>query len=147
MQILHPGVNLLPGANCTRVQIVHMNTALEQSAIIVVISHLNTMKHFVAVESRYSYQLNRTKLCLGVNLTLFLKSVEIPLLSKRFVLMFLVFKEHTRGLLYTHILLLFVLMYTSRYPSKTECFWLLTLKTWMTLGNLFMSLCATQSQQ
>ena len=28
---LHPGVNLLPGAICTRVQIVHMNTALDFS--------------------------------------------------------------------------------------------------------------------
>ena len=27
-------------------------------------------------------------------------------------------------------------MYTSRHPSKTECFWLLPFKTWMTLGNV-----------
>ena len=77
---------------------------LEQSVIIVVISHLNTLKHFVAVELRYSNQLNCTKLCLDVILTLFLKSDEIPLLSQRLVLMFLVSKEHTRGLWYPHIL-------------------------------------------
>ena len=108
----------------------------EQSAITVVISHLNTLKHFVAVELRYSNQLNRIKICLDV---IFLKSAEIPLLSKRLVLMFLVSKEHTRGLWYPHILKLFVLMHTSRHPSKTECFWLLPLNTWMTLGNLFVS--------
>ena len=56
---------------------------LEQSAITVVISHLNTLKHFVAVELRDSNQLNRTKLCLDIILTLFFKSAEIPLLSKR----------------------------------------------------------------
>ena len=78
---------------------------LEQSAITVLISHLNTLKHFVAVELRYSNQLNHTKLCLDViSLTLFLKSAEIPLLSKRLFLMFLVSKEHTRGLWYPHIL-------------------------------------------
>ena len=77
---------------------------LEQSAITVVISHLNTLKHFVAVEFCYSNQLNRTKLCLDVTLTLFLKSAEIPLLSKRLVLLFCVSKEHTRGLWYPHIL-------------------------------------------
>ena len=77
---------------------------LEQSAITVVISHLKTLKHFVAVESSYSNQLNRTKLCLDVILTLFLKSAEIPLLSKKLVLMFLVSKEYTRGLWYPHIL-------------------------------------------
>ena len=44
---------------------------LEQSAITVMISHLNTLKHFVAVELRYSNQLNHTKLCLDVILTLF----------------------------------------------------------------------------
>ena len=53
---------------------------LEQSAITVVISQLNTLKHVVAVELRYFNQLNRTKLCLDVILTLFLKSAEIPLL-------------------------------------------------------------------
>ena len=120
---------------------------LEQSAITVVFSHLNTLKHFVAVEWRFSNQLNRTKLCLDVILTLFLKSAEIPLLSKRLVLMFLVSKEHTRGLWYPHILYLFVIMYTSRHPSKTKCFWLLPLKTWMTLKNLFVSQRATQLQQ
>ena len=77
---------------------------LEQSAITVLISHLNTLKHFVAVELRYSNSLNRTKLCLDVILTLFLKSAETPLLSKRLVLMFLVSKEHTRGLWDPHIL-------------------------------------------
>ena len=77
---------------------------LEQSAITVVISHLNTLKHFVAVELRYSNQLNRTKLCLDVILMLFLKSAEIPLLSKRTVLIFRISKEHTRGLWYPHIL-------------------------------------------
>ena len=77
---------------------------LEQSAITMVISHLNTLKHFVAVELCYSNQLKRTKPCLDTILTLFLKSVEIPLLSKRLVLMFLVSKEHTRGLWYSHIL-------------------------------------------
>ena len=66
---------------------------LEQSAITVMISHLNTLKHFVAVDMRYSNQLNRTKLCLDVILTLFVKSAEIPLLSKRLVLMFLVSKQ------------------------------------------------------
>ena len=66
---------------------------LEQSAITVVISYLNTLKHFVAVELRYSNHLNRTKLCLDVILRLFLKSAEIPLLSKRLVLMFLVPKS------------------------------------------------------
>ena len=77
---------------------------LEQSAMTVVISHLNTLKHFVAVELRYSNQLNGTKLCLDVILTLFLKSAEIPLLFIRLVLMFLVSKEYTRGLWYPHIL-------------------------------------------
>ena len=77
---------------------------LKQSAITVVISHLNTLKHCVAVEMRYSYQLNPTKFCLDVILTLFLKSAETPLLSKRLVLMFLVSKEHTSGLWYPHIL-------------------------------------------
>ena len=77
---------------------------IEQSEITVVISHLNMLKHCVAVELRYFNQLNRTKLCLDVILTLFLKSAEIPLLSKRLVLMFLVSKEHTRGLWYPHIL-------------------------------------------
>ena len=77
---------------------------LEQSAITIVISHLNTLKHFVAVELRYSNQQIRTKLCLDVILTLFLKSAEIPLLSNRLVLMFLVSKEHTRGLWYPHVL-------------------------------------------
>ena len=112
---------------------------LEQSAITVVISHMNTLKHFVAVELRFSNQLNRTKLCLDVILTLFLKSAEIPLLSKRLALTFRVSKKHTRGLWYPHILQRFVLRYTSRHPSKTECFWLLPLKTWMTFGNLFVA--------
>ena len=70
----------------------------ELSAISVAISHLNTFKHCVAAE------LNRTKLGLDVILTLFLNSPEIPLLSKRLVLKFLVSKEHTRGLWYPHIL-------------------------------------------
>ena len=35
---------------------------LEQSAITVVISHLNTLKHSVATELCYSNQLNLTKL-------------------------------------------------------------------------------------
>ena len=69
---------------------------LEQSAITVVISHLNTLKHFVAVELRYSTQ-------------------------------------HTRGFQYPHIVELLVLTYSSRHTLKTECFWLLPLKTWMTL--------------
>ena len=77
---------------------------LEQSAITVVISHVDTLKHFVAVELRYSNQLNRTELCLGVILTLFLKSAEIPLLSKRLVLMLFVSKEHTMGVWYPCIL-------------------------------------------
>ena len=77
---------------------------LKQSPITVVNSHLNTLKHFVAVELRFSNQLYRTKLCLDVILTLFLKLAWIPLLSKRFVLMFLVSKEHTRGHWYPHIL-------------------------------------------
>ena len=58
---------------------------LEQSAIKVVISHLNTLKHCAAVEMRYSNRLNRNKLGLDVILTLFLKSTENSLLSKRFV--------------------------------------------------------------
>ena len=77
---------------------------LEQSAITVVISHLNTLKQFVAVALHYSNQLNHTKLCLNVILTLFLKSDETPLLWKKLVLMFLVSKEHTRGVWYPHIL-------------------------------------------
>ena len=77
---------------------------LEQSAITMVISHLNTLKHCVAVELRYSNLLNRTKLGLDVILTLFLKSAEIHLLSKRLVQMFLVSKEHTKGIWYPHIL-------------------------------------------
>ena len=56
---------------------------LEQSAITVVIIHLKPLKHCVAVELRYSNQLNRTKLGFDVILTLFLKSGEIPLLSKK----------------------------------------------------------------
>ena len=80
------------------------NEILEQSATTVVISHLNTLKHCVAVELQYSNQLNRLKLGLDVILTLVLKSDEIPLLSKRLVLMFLVSKKHTRGLWYPHIL-------------------------------------------
>ena len=76
---------------------------LKKSAITVVISHLNTLKHFVAVELRYSNQLNRTKLCLDVILTLFFKSAEIPLLSKILVLMFLVSKQAYKGsLVSTH---------------------------------------------
>ena len=58
--------------------------------------HLNTLKHYAAVELRYSDQLNRIKLGEDVILALFLKSDEIPLLSKRLVLMFLVSKEHAR---------------------------------------------------
>ena len=77
---------------------------LVQSATTVVISNLNTLKRFVAVELRYSNQLNRTKLCLDVILTLFLKSAEIPLLSKRLVLIFRVSEEHTKGIWYPHIL-------------------------------------------
>ena len=76
---------------------------LEQSAITVVINYLYTLKHFVAVELCYSNQLNRTKLFLDVILTLFLKSAEIPLLSKRLVLIFRVSKEHTSCLWYPHI--------------------------------------------
>ena len=76
---------------------------LEQSAITVVISHLTTLK-LVAIELRYSSQLNCFKFGLDVILTLFLKSAEIPLLSKRLVLMFLVSKEHFRDLWYPHIL-------------------------------------------
>ena len=44
---------------------------LEQIAITVVIIHLNTLKHSVAVELRYSNQLNRTELGLDVILTFF----------------------------------------------------------------------------
>ena len=112
---------------------------LEQSAITVDISHLNMLKHYNAVELRYSNQLNRTQLSIDVILTLFLKSTEIPLLSKRLVFMCLVSKEHTRGLWYPHTLKLFVLTYTSRNSSQTECFWLLPLKTWTTLGKIFVS--------
>ena len=77
---------------------------LEQRAITVVMSHLNTLKLCIAVKLCYSNQLNRSKLRLDVILTLFLKSAEILLLSKRLVLMFLVSKEHTRGLWYPNIL-------------------------------------------
>ena len=48
--------------------------------------HLNTLKHCVAAELRYSNQLNRTKLGLDVILTSFLKSTEILLQSKILVL-------------------------------------------------------------
>ena len=59
---------------------------LEQSAIIVVISHLNTLKHCVVAELRYTSKLNRTKPGLDVILvSFFLKSPKIPLLSKRLV--------------------------------------------------------------
>ena len=112
---------------------------LEQSAITVVIIHLNTLKHCDEVELRYSSQLNRTMLGLDVILTLFLKSAEIPLLPKRFNLMFLVLKS-ILGVSGIHTFCNFcVLTYTSRYPLKTECFWLLPFKTWMILGNLFVS--------
>ena len=57
--------------------------SLGQRAITVVISHLNTLKHCVAAELRYFNQLNHTKLNLDVILTSFLKSPEIPLLSKK----------------------------------------------------------------
>ena len=67
-----------------------------------VMSLLNTLKRCVAVKLRFFNQLNRTKLGLDVILTSFLKSPEIPLLSKRLVLMFLVSKEHTRGLVSRH---------------------------------------------
>ena len=77
---------------------------LEQSAIKLAISNLNTLKHCAAVEMRFSNQLNRTKLGFDVILTLFLKSAEIPMLSERLVFMFLVSKEHTRGLWCPHIL-------------------------------------------
>ena len=77
---------------------------LVQSATSVVISHLNTLKRFVAVELRYSNQLNRTKLSLDIILTLFLKSAEISLLSKKLVLIFRISKEHTKGFWYPHIL-------------------------------------------
>ena len=77
---------------------------LEQSALTVEISHPNTMKHCVAVKLRYCNQLNRTKLDLNLILTLFLKSAEIPLQSKRLVLMLLVSKKHTRGLCYPRTL-------------------------------------------
>ena len=77
---------------------------LEQSAITVVIIHLNKLKHWAAVKMRYSNQQNRTKLNLDVILTLFLKTAEIPLLLKRLVLVFVFSIEHTMGLWYTHIL-------------------------------------------
>ena len=77
---------------------------LEQSAITVVISHLNTLKHCAVVELHCFSQLNHTKLGLDVILTLFLKSAEVPLLSKRLISIFLVYKEHTRGLWYPPIL-------------------------------------------
>ena len=112
---------------------------LEQSAITVVISHQNTLRHCAAVELRYLNQLNRTELGLNVILRLFLKSAEIPLLSKRLVLMFLVSKEHTRVSLVSTNFVTFFFTYTSRHPPKTESFWLLPLKMWMTLGNLFVS--------
>ena len=64
----------------------------------------NTLEHCAPVELRNFNNLNRTKLGLDVILTLFLKSAEIPFLSKRLVLIFLVSKEHTRGILYPHIL-------------------------------------------
>ena len=66
---------------------------LEQSAITVMIIHLNTTKHCAAVDLRYSNHLNRIELGLDVILTLFLKIAEIPLVSKRLVLMLIVFKS------------------------------------------------------
>ena len=67
---------------------------LELSAISVEISHLNTLKHCVAAELPYSNQLNRTKrLGLDVIMTLFLNSHEVPFLSKKMVLMLLVYKD------------------------------------------------------
>ena len=79
---------------------------LEQSKITGEINHLNTLKHCVEVELRYSNQLfNRTKLGLDVIVTLFLKSAEIPLLSKKHGFSVAqVSKEHARGLWYPHIL-------------------------------------------
>ena len=76
----------------------------EQSAIPVVISHLNTFKHYVEAELCYSNLLNRTNFSLDVILTSFLKSPEVPWLAKRLVLMCLVSKEHPRGFWYPHIL-------------------------------------------
>ena len=70
---------------------------LEQSAITVMIIHLNTMKHCAAVDLRYSNHLNRTELGLDVSLTLFLKTAEIPLVSNRLVLMFLILKSILGG--------------------------------------------------
>ena len=77
---------------------------LEQSAITVVISHLNTLGHCAAVEMRYFNQLNPTNFGLDVILTLSLKSAEITLLSKKLGLKFLISKEHARGLWFLHIL-------------------------------------------
>ena len=51
---------------------------LEQSAITLVMSYLNTLKHCVAAELRYSNQLNHTKLGLDVILTSFLNHLRSP---------------------------------------------------------------------
>ena len=74
---------------------------LEQSALTVVISHLNTLKHCVAVELCHSNQIPHQAWLLRHFYVIF-KSAEIPLLLKRLVEMFLVSKEHTGGLVSTH---------------------------------------------
>ena len=53
------------------------------------------------------------------------------------VLMFLVSKERTRGLWYLHIFKLFVLVYTSCHPSKTECLSFFALENVDDLGKSF----------
>ena len=60
-----------------------ISNILEQSAVTAVISHLNTLKPCAAVELRYSNHLNRTKLGLDGNWTLFLKSAATPLLREK----------------------------------------------------------------
>ena len=68
---------------------------------------------------RFSSQHDHTKLGLNVILTsLFLKPGGIPLQSIRLVAIFLVSKEHDRGIWYLHICNLFVFKYTSRHHSK-----------------------------
>ena len=52
--------------------------SLEQSAITVVISHLNSLKHCVAAKLRHSYRLNQTKLGLDVIVTSFLNHLKSP---------------------------------------------------------------------
>ena len=61
---------------------------------------------------------------------------EIPLLSKRLILMFLVSKEHTRGLWYPHILKLLPYVYVTS-PFKDSVFLVVALDNMDDLGKSF----------